>query len=173
MFPMVQGGVSGEIGCTMDIDKVLKERAILLDRLKKIDEFIVAYEGYTGTKIDQNDLFVSNDDLADQGYPQNTVRKKWKRKVAPALIAKLSERVIREHGEPMRRGEIVEAVEALGFEIHSTDKNRYVGTILWRNIDIFDNIEGYGYWVRKLGPPPMLPDWRDQYQEIKDALGMK
>jgi len=39
-------------------------------------------------------------------------------------------------------------VEKRGIEIPSTDKQRYLGTILWRHRDRFVNIEGKGYWLR-------------------------
>lgn len=167
---MIHDRVSGEICSVMDIDKILKERANLLERLKKIDAFIAAYESYAGTKIDQNDLFGSNPELPNQSSPQATIPKKMIRRLTPALIAKLSERVIREHGEPMKRGDIVSAIEALGTEIRSSDKNRYVGTILWRNFDTFANIDGHGYWVRALGAPPNLPEWNDVYSSYKKML---
>lgn len=66
----------------------------------------------------------------------------------PAEIANMMERLIREVGRPMTRGEIVRSFDARDFEIPAKDKGRYLGTIAWRNKGKFLNIEGRGYWLR-------------------------
>ena len=65
----------------------------------------------------------------------------------PADVAELMERVIREAGRPMTRGEIVEAFERRDVRIPFEDKARYIGTIAWRHKGMFRNIEGRGYWL--------------------------
>jgi hypothetical protein len=72
----------------------------------------------------------------------------------PDHIADMMERIIREVGHPMTRGEIVAAFERRDVEIPYEDKARYVGTIAWRNKGRFDNIEGRGYWLRGEPVPP-------------------
>lgn len=71
----------------------------------------------------------------------------------PSQIADMSAQAIRECNRPMQRGEIVDWIEANGVEIYSEDKPRYIGTILWRNSDRFENIEGEGYWLAELKRP--------------------
>ena len=51
---------------------------------------------------------------------------------SPKETAELMERVIREAGRPMSRGEIVDAFDRRDIEIPAKDKARYVGTIAWR-----------------------------------------
>ncbi len=74
----------------------------------------------------------------------------------------LVERIMRESGHPLTRGDIVEMLSARDVEMPGQDKARYVGTIMWRNKAKFVNIEGRGYWLRgQPVPPPMivpLPD---------------
>jgi hypothetical protein len=58
------------------------------------------------------------------------------------------ERLIRETGRPMTRGEIVSAFERRDVDIPAKDKARYLGTIAWRHKGTFVNIEGRGYWLK-------------------------
>ena len=74
----------------------------------------------------------------------------------------MMERLIREVGRPMTRGEIVDAFAKRDIEIPAKDPARYLGTIAWRNKRIFVNIEGRGYWLRDSpagvkGIPPNTP----------------
>lgn len=94
----------------------------------------------------------------------------------PKEIAGLMERVIRERGGPMSRGEIVDALERRDVEIPAQDKSRYIGTIAWRNKGTFVNIEGRGYWVRDAGAPLLIgdpidaPSHRDLPEDSHDEL---
>lgn len=66
----------------------------------------------------------------------------------PGTVAEHMERIIRDVGRPMTRGEIVAAFEARDIPIPFEDKARYVGTIAWRHKGTFVNIDGEGYWLR-------------------------
>ena len=68
---------------------------------------------------------------------------------APPQIVEMVERMIREIGRPMTRGEIVEKLVDRDVELPPADPQRYVGTIMWRNKGTFINIEGRGYWLRR------------------------
>ena len=68
----------------------------------------------------------------------------------PDEIAQMIERVIREIGEPMTRGQLVQALERRDVELPAADKARYIGTIIWRHKSIFVNVEGRGYWLRNI-----------------------
>jgi hypothetical protein len=92
----------------------------------------------------------------------------------PNELALLMQRVIREVGRPMTRGELVAALEARDVEIPGQDKQRYVGTIAWRNKSMFINVEGRGYWVRsQLTDIPTVPPrttYSDPPEEQSDDL---
>lgn len=68
----------------------------------------------------------------------------------PRAVAERANQVLRQHGRPMQRGDLVRAIEDSGLEIFSKDKNKYIGTVLWRHRDTFVNIEDRGYWIRGL-----------------------
>ena len=65
----------------------------------------------------------------------------------PAEVAKRAEELIRAHGKPIQRGELVRRIEASGMPLHTNDKGKYIGTILWRQRNKFVNVEGQGYWI--------------------------
>jgi hypothetical protein len=71
---------------------------------------------------------------------------RWKRG-RPAEIVAIIERIIREAGRPLTRGEIVEALEQRDVHIPAEDKQRYIGTIAWRHKSVFGNVGGLGYWL--------------------------
>ncbi len=48
----------------------------------------------------------------------------------------------------MKRGELVKALEAKGVLLLGKDKNKNLGTILWRYSDTFEHINKLGYWVK-------------------------
>jgi hypothetical protein len=63
-------------------------------------------------------------------------------------FADIAEQVLIKHGAPMNRYRLVEAIEREGHPIPSSDKARYVGTILWRHKDRFVNLPDFGYWLK-------------------------
>ena len=71
-----------------------------------------------------------------------------KKRGFPAIIADAAESVIIKKGRPMTRGEIALALINQGFDLPPTDPAKYVGTILWRMDDKFENREGEGYWIK-------------------------
>ena len=48
----------------------------------------------------------------------------------------------------MKRGELVAELEMRGFPLAGTDKNKNLGTILWRHSRDFVHLEKFGYWLR-------------------------
>jgi hypothetical protein len=64
------------------------------------------------------------------------------------------ETILKDGGKPLQRGEFVEEIEKRGHMIPSEDKPRYLGTILWRREDLFESIEGRGYWLKDVPVPP-------------------
>lgn len=50
------------------------------------------------------------------------------------------------HGRPMTRSQIVASLEARGISVGGVDKQRNMGTIMWRFRDKFVNIPHQGYW---------------------------
>lgn len=66
----------------------------------------------------------------------------------PKLVVAETTDILREANEPLTRGELLAALSRRGVEIQSADKGKYIGTVLWRNPDVFINVEGKGYWLK-------------------------
>ncbi|MGQ0446264.1 MAG: hypothetical protein ACT4O2_14355 [Beijerinckiaceae bacterium] len=146
---------------THAIENAIKRLAELRQQVADIERFIEMYEVFDArTGDDQPDLPRASSNGAPRGnistrnpyddvdnYGENYARKRPRRGATPAEIVKITERVIREGGRPLTRGEIVEALERRDVDIPAKDKPRYIGTIVWRNKGVFKNIEGLGYWL--------------------------
>lgn len=143
--------------------------------IARLKDFLALYEELSGSgkKIAaQEPGFVSREvegNVAHQVIPSahvdNSARRHHRQRaeMRPHQTAELMERIIRETGHPMTRGEIVEAFERRDVQIPFEDKARYIGTIAWRHKGMFENIEGRGYWLRgePVPPPPSGSDLLD------------
>ncbi|WP_439371790.1 hypothetical protein [Bradyrhizobium sp. DASA03120] len=144
------------------LDKALKRRLELEKELRRLNEFIHMYHELTGTDPDevrQENLArvmigspVSKADL-DRMAASHASRLRGR----PADFAQIMQDVLKEAGRPLQRGDLVEEVEKRGHSIPSTDKPRYLGTILWRHQDVFESHEGKGYWLKNV-PLPDEPE---------------
>lgn len=114
---------------------------------------------------------VGSGSRGDAESPSRDSRRRPPGAPKPGDIASLMERIIREVGRPMTRGEIVAALEARDVIVPYEDKSRYVGTIAWRNKGLFENIEGRGYWLRGEPMPALtIPDAPD-IRRRRDIIG--
>lgn len=115
----------------------LRRRAEIQKELEEIDLFVKLHERFAGTNPEHVSQIVQESDGIG-----TRVRGR------PADFADYMETVLRGADMPLSRAALVTEVEKRGIEIPSTDKQRYLGTILWRHRDRFVNIEGKGYWLR-------------------------
>lgn len=73
--------------------------------------------------------------------------------LSPKEVASLIRNVLVEAGKPMKRGDIVRELEKQGVPLVGSDKNKNVGTIIWRHPELFVSVEGLGYWIRGVRIP--------------------
>ncbi len=172
---------------TTPLDKALKRLAELQREIAEVTKFIELYQRFEGKSINAGtqmaffesipELIGNETAVVGNQAVDNSARKPRKNRppgATPREIAEIMERVIRESGEPMSRGRIVDALERREIEIPAADKERYVGTIAWRNKSKFINVSGRGYWVRDTltgvkNVPPMTP-YSDPPEEHSDDL---
>lgn len=124
------------------LSKALNEKAELEARLKKLNMYIEIH----------GELFGKSGDSANVENNKNKAR----RRVRPGMgdmVKRAAVDVIRAVGRPMQRGELTDQI-AQHVTIVSADPANYVSTVLYRNPDTFEKIEGRGYWLK--GHP--LPD---------------
>lgn len=138
--------------------EALKAEINELERFLVVLERITAPEGEAmavGDKFElSRDLF-SKGNITHQKPVDNSVsrQRRIRNKMRPNHVADLMQRIIREVGRPMTRGELVEAFERRDVQIPFADKGRYIGTIAWRHKGMFRNIEGRGYWLPEISLP--------------------
>lgn len=122
----------------------LKRQKELLAELEQIEQFLALHKRFA----------------APESAPvkRKRVSRPRKRMVRsrPDDFVSLMETALRRNSAPMTRGQLAAAVEHQGVRIPSADKAKYLGTILWRNSQKFENIEGKGYWLRGV-PLPTTP----------------
>lgn len=137
--------------------QAIARREMLRNELHDIEQFIELFEKYFGSNyssIEQsNEASLASCSRGVDDAPN-------KRRNNPKVIADLAEKAIESAGRPLQRGELVDIIEGMGVPIHSEDKPRYIGTILWRNEDRFENIEGKGYWLKAR----KIPDYESLFQ---------
>jgi hypothetical protein len=141
---------TGEFVMPNAIDNARKRLAALRNQVAELERFIQMYEELKeGADADKSDTHASRLSGALIGnkpvdnFPHDRRRKRGR----PAEIVTIIERIIREAGRPLTRGEIVEALERRDVHIPAEDKQRYVGTIAWRHKSVFGNVGGLGYWL--------------------------
>jgi hypothetical protein len=149
------------MGMPTPLDKAFLRLAQLEREIAEVRRFIELYHEFDdGTpyrgrptepeagpsQLSGNKLHTDSNQIVDKSGAK--ARRARSEGPPPKEIAALMERVIRERGEPMSRGQLVDAFERREVEIPATDKSRYLGTIAWRNKSTFVNIEGLGYWLR-------------------------
>jgi hypothetical protein len=130
------------------IDKALKRKEELERELKQINDFIEMYERLSGTDSE-------SPDLPHQAEKQTIPPLKSIRRTRPRQLVRVMEAILKDLQRPLKRGELVAELENRGHSIPTNgDKAQYLATILWRNRNHFENLEGRGYWLKGLPVPP-------------------
>jgi hypothetical protein len=144
--------LAGGVAMPTPLENARKRLAELEREKADIEQFIKLYGRFSeGTEDAQSE---PSETQPRETYPQepepmdNGDKLEHRRGATPSEIVLLMERVIREVGHPMTRGEIVAALDARDVLISAQDKPRYIGTIAWRHKGKFINVEGRGYWLR-------------------------
>ena len=133
------------------IAKALKKRQELEKELQKLDQFLEMYYELAGTNREEPDTSPPRTDLMSRlTEASGMIRPRGR----PADFARIMEAILKDVGHPMQRGPLVVEIEKRGHSIPSDDKPRYVGTILWRNSDTFESVDGRGYWLKGVPVPP-------------------
>lgn len=66
----------------------------------------------------------------------------------PSVLVPAAIEIIRQHGHPMSRRQLHEALSERGLIVKGTDPIKALGTILWRARDQIVQLEGRGYWPK-------------------------
>jgi hypothetical protein len=142
------------------LQKAIDRRAQLRVELEAIDRFIASY----GSIVDRAEASSSGtlfDEVGDA--PAKT---RAERAVAVKAMIDQAVKEILGEGRPLTRSELMERLEAAGFELEGSDKSKVLGTTLWRSARFF-NVKGHGYWPK--GTP--IPQRFASLERRKSMLG--
>jgi hypothetical protein len=134
----------------------LKRKKEIEIELEEIEEFLRLHSKFVGTNRDILDTLPlcrnrtnSTDETQLLRRLRNlALRSSEKPRGRPADFASIIEHILNDLGRPLRRGELVEQIEQRAVKIPSGDKERYVGTIIWRNRERFVSLQDLGYWLK-------------------------
>ena len=118
------------------LTKALKERDELRSRLERLETFIELHRELSGSPSTAKGV--------EKSVTKLTRRRRGSGQ--PKQIAEWAEKLIRREGRPLTRGELADMMAAEGVEINSSDIPRYIGTVLWRLQNKFENVDD-GYWL--------------------------
>jgi hypothetical protein len=124
--------------------KALKRKKELQSELAELDQFIDTYRRLSGERKPASEPAPVQSRLDFPAQMVATPGKRW----MPQEIADIVERILGKTGLPLNRYQLVDAIEREGILIPSTDKPRFIGTILWRQKDRFVNLKDFGYWLK-------------------------
>ncbi|MCC3244838.1 hypothetical protein LG047_05820 [Methylocystis sp. WRRC1] len=70
------------------------------------------------------------------------------KELTPKEVADHARSALLDAKRPMKRGALVRELERRGVPLAGRDKNKNLGTILWRHADQFVSLPKLGYWVK-------------------------
>jgi hypothetical protein len=151
---LTQRSTHGLIGWEVVMDELLQRaldrRRQLREELAAVDKFVESYSAVQerrNAKPETDDLFP--DSVAVGPKP----RALHSAAVSAAMDA--AARLIVEAGRPLTRGELVTKLSSEGHQLDGADKNKVLGTNLWRS-GKFVNLKGAGYWPKSEPLPNQL-----------------
>jgi hypothetical protein len=131
----------------------LREKEELRKRLAEIDEFLRLYERFSDAA--GGPMEGKSNGVYDQAAHSEPISGHFIQH-GPDAVVRVCTAILQDFGVPLTRGELAAELEARRVRLPGKDKEnraRYVGTILWRNQDRFENIEGKGYWLKGIPIP--------------------
>lgn len=144
-----------------NIQKVIERKRELEEELVKLEHFIEVYNKLNGEieSVDKSESVASNSKIEQK--PES---------VKPSELVNIVRKELEDNGRPMRRGELVERLTNKGIALAGSDKNKNLGTILWRAPDVFVQLKTFGYWLKDTPYPPAgyIPETSDEIDDLLD-----
>jgi hypothetical protein len=130
------------------LQRALQRREELRAALEAIENFIRSYPD----KDREPQPSKPQQDLFSEKEPTPSKRSKADQAEAVAAALDEAERIIIAEGKPLTRGDLARRLREAGHELEGTDKNKVLGTNIWRS-GRFWNLKGAGYWPRSRAIP--------------------
>jgi len=127
------------------LQKAFERRDQLRQELRAVEHFIASYGATKATPP-------RPDSPKFQIFEEATSAPRGRRSADVQVLLNEATRIILQEGQPLSRSELLRRLEKSGHTIEGTDKNKVLGTNLWRS-GKFYNLKGAGYWP-KVSPIP-------------------
>ncbi len=136
----------------MDTDPIFNEAVARRDRLQKeledVERFLELYREFkTELEAPSRDRPTNAADAMmraiQRGQDEGADNKA---SISQEDFEKEARTILLEHGQPMKRGQLVRAFKEKGISVGGANESKNLGTKIWRAGEAFVNIEGYGYW---------------------------
>lgn len=128
------------------LDTLKKRRELLRREVSALDSLIPLYEALSMTETSES----SEDSDQLELYRSRSSRAAQTAAIAESV--EVARKIIIKSARPMKRGELVRELEKMGFDLPGTDKNKVLGTNLWRS-GKFRAVERLGYWPKDIPLP--------------------
>jgi hypothetical protein len=132
------------------LERLYRIRAVLADRLNEVDKLIKEARSLETKVVD-----LASEAVVQESLPLEFESPRSRRRgvLPPEEIARQVRAILKEAGEPMTRGQIAKALASRGVPLAGKDRNKNVGTIMWRHPNLFVNLPKLGYWLRDVELP--------------------
>lgn len=121
--------------------QALERRERLLAELRAVEQLIVTYEALQGLRKP------SPESSSQLGLFSASKLSRAQRSANVSTLLDRAAEIIISEKRPMTRSELVSRLEAEGFHLEGTDKQKVFGTNVWRS-GRFWNLKGAGYWPK-------------------------
>ncbi len=167
-----------------EIDRVLERFRYALARAKArveaIEGLIRSFED-AKTKVSAEDLSAMLSSMSpkiEEVFPapneqpvEQPAAQRVRGDLTPAEVAHAARDTLLAFGRPLKRGQLVRQMEHRGVPLAGTDKNKNLGTILWRHRQMFVSLPKLGYWPKGVPLPGVYdPETHSETEELLDEV---
>lgn len=146
-------------------ENALKRQAELKQELLEIEGFLRLWQRFSGVKKEQNILddmvkHITTDSIQAAANQIDARKKRAKdardspRGLPRHAVGKWARQFMMEADHPLTRGQLVQEFADRGLPLGGKERERNMGTIMWRLNEEFVNLEGFGYWPRDVNYKP-------------------
>jgi hypothetical protein len=153
------------------VANALKEKRELQRRLAEIEQFLALYEYFSNINQTLTEMAASVENWEHRESAPSRESAHRSIRSGPRAVVDVCIGILQDHGQPLTRGELAAELELRKVHLPGKDKesrSRYVGTVLWRNRDRFENLEGKGYWLKDVP----IPETDQERRELREQATM-
>lgn len=138
-------------------DEMSRAVELIQNRIVEYDKMIEAFEGLRSVVSEETLInFLESkkstqiDNFIEGNFSEHSLIKDLRTPLDYAMQAK---QILEEVGRPLRRGQLVKEFEKRAFLLPGKDRNKNLGTILWRHPALIVSIPKMGYWSKGVPLP--------------------